>query len=185
MSAMGALQIGLLDPIVMMYRAMAVFFSPITDTAVSRLGGAAEGAGASAASSEGTGHTPLPNGMFWATDVKVLHQVPVVCAVVGPTAGHVAARAVFSHFSIMVKNTGQVFPSGPPVVARALSDQIHKNDLGGSMIHTRESGVIDNEAEDEYDCFDQIRTFLSYMPDNVHETPPRKETGDDRYHDAL
>jgi len=138
-----------------------------------------DGAGASAASSEGTGHTPLPDGMFWATDVQVLHEVPVVCAVVGPTAGHVAARSVFSHFSIMVKNTGQVFPSGPPVVARALSDQIHKNDLGGSKVHTRESGVIDNEAEDEYDCFDQIRKFLSYMPDNVHETPPRKEMGDD------
>ena len=48
MSAMGALQIGLLDPIVMMYRAMATFFSPITDAAVGRLGLAAEGAGGSA-----------------------------------------------------------------------------------------------------------------------------------------
>jgi len=28
MSAMGALQIGLLDPIVMMYRGMATFFAP-------------------------------------------------------------------------------------------------------------------------------------------------------------
>lgn len=138
-----------------------------------------DGAGANAAASEGTGHTPLPNGMFWGTDVKVLQKVPVVCAVVGPTAGHVAARAVFSHFSVMVQKTGQIFPSGPPVVARALNDQIHKNDLGGSKIHTRESGVIDNEAEDEHDCFDQIRKFLSYMPDNVDEIPPRKDMGDD------
>ena len=43
MSAMGALQIGLLDPIVMMYRAMATFFAPMLDTAVGRVSGAAEG----------------------------------------------------------------------------------------------------------------------------------------------
>jgi len=138
-----------------------------------------DGAGASAAASEGRGHTPLPNGMFWGTDVQVLHKVPVVCAVVGPTAGHVAARAVFSHFSIMVRKTGQIFPSGPPVVARALSKEIHKDDLGGTRIHTRETGVIDNEAEDEDDCFDQIRKFLSYMPDNIYEIPPYKDMGDD------
>jgi len=45
MSAMGALQIGLLDPIVMMYRAMATFFAPILDTVFGRLGGATENMG--------------------------------------------------------------------------------------------------------------------------------------------
>ena len=45
MSAMGALQIGLLDPIVMMYRAMATFFAPILDTVLGRVGGATEGLG--------------------------------------------------------------------------------------------------------------------------------------------
>jgi len=45
MSAMGALQIGLLDPIVMMYRAMATFFAPILDIVLGRIGGASEGLG--------------------------------------------------------------------------------------------------------------------------------------------
>ncbi len=49
MSAMGALQIGLLDPIVMMYRAMATFFAPILDMALGRVGGATEGLGADGA----------------------------------------------------------------------------------------------------------------------------------------
>ena len=49
MSAMGALQIGLLDPIVMMYRAMATFIAPILDTALGRLGGATEGLGVDSA----------------------------------------------------------------------------------------------------------------------------------------
>ncbi len=46
MSAMGALQIGLLDPIVMMYRAMATFFAPIFDAALGRVDGVTEGLGA-------------------------------------------------------------------------------------------------------------------------------------------
>jgi polyferredoxin len=46
MAAMGALQIGPLDPIVMMYRALATFVAPISDAALARLGGTAEAAGA-------------------------------------------------------------------------------------------------------------------------------------------
>ncbi|MBT8428604.1 MAG: 4Fe-4S dicluster domain-containing protein [Gammaproteobacteria bacterium] len=49
MSAMGALQIGLLDPIVMMYRAIATFFAPILDTMLGRIGGATEGLGVDSA----------------------------------------------------------------------------------------------------------------------------------------
>jgi len=125
--------------------------------------------------------------MQWWWDVQLLQKVPVVSAVVGSCAGHVAARAVLSHFTVMVKGTGQIFPAGPPVVSRALSEDIHKDDLGGSEMHTHETGVIDNEAEDEEDCFRQIRQFLSYMPDNVHEIPPRRDTGDDpaRREEAL
>ncbi len=152
-----------------------------------------DGAGASAASYEGGGEKKggsqgggqgggrmsLPSGQQWWWDVELLQKVPVVSAVVGSCAGHVAARAVLSHFSIMVKGTGQIFPAGPPVVSRALSENIQKDDLGGTKMHTRETGVIDNEAEDEEDCFQQIRKFLSYVPDNVHEVAARKDMGDD------
>ncbi|MEE8353185.1 MAG: carboxyl transferase domain-containing protein, partial [Dehalococcoidales bacterium] len=144
-----------------------------------------DGAGANVAASAGSGSSgrggriPFPDGRFWRTDVQMLRHVPVVSAIMGPTAGHVAGRAMLCHFSIIVKGTGQVFPSGPPVVERALGTSVHKNDLGGSAVHARQTGVVDNEAEDEADCFRQIRAFLSYMPDNVHEIPARKETGDD------
>lgn len=144
-----------------------------------------DGAGANVAAnaksddSGSGGRITFPDGSFWQSDVQVLKQVPVVSAIMGPTAGHVAGRAMFCHFSVMVKGTGQVFPSGPPVVERALGTAVHKNDLGGSAVHVRQTGVVDNEAVDEADCFRQIRAFLSYMPDNVHEIPPRKETGDD------
>jgi acetyl-CoA carboxylase carboxyltransferase component len=139
-----------------------------------------DGAGASAAGYEAAGRMSLPTGHFyWNHDIEALHQVPVVSAVLGSCAGHVAGRVCLSHYSIMVKGTGQIFPAGPPVVARALYEDIIKDDLGGTAMHVRRTGVVDEEAESEDHCFELIRTFLSYMPDNVHEVPARKDMGDD------
>jgi len=39
--------------------------------------------------------------------------------------------------------------------------------------------VIANVVETEQEAIDQVRRFLSYMPKNVWEMPPRRETGDD------
>lgn len=66
-----------------------------------------------------------------------------------------------------------------PVVKAALGYDIDKEDLGGYKIHTRISGVVDNAAGTEEEAFEQIRRFLSYMPDNVWEMPPQIEPTDD------
>ena len=147
----------------------------------------ADGAGASARSYDDAGRMHLPDGNQWARDAELLSKVPVCSAIVGPSAGHVAGRAVLSHFSVMVRGQGQVFAAGPPVVKRAIGEDLTKEELGGVGVHVRSSGVVDNEAEDEDDAFRQIRAFLSYMPRNVWEMPPRVPTGDpaDRREESL
>src|SRR5262249_41358622 len=104
--------------------------------------------------------------------VALLNEVPLVTAALGSVAGGPAAIATTAHFSVMVKGISQVFAAGPPVVRRALGMDVDKEELGGVTIHTRKSGVIDNEAEDEHDALRQIRDFLSYLPNNIHEMPP-------------
>ncbi len=138
-----------------------------------------DGVGASAAGYEQRGRMALSRALQWWGDIQLLQKVPVASAILGSCAGHVAARAMLCHFSVMTKGRGQIFPAGPPVVERALSKNIDKDDLGGTRMHVRKTGVVDNEAEDEEDCFRQIRQFLSYMPDNVHEVAARKDMGDD------
>jgi acetyl-CoA carboxylase carboxyltransferase component len=78
----------------------------------------------------------------------------------------------------MVKGTSQVFPGGPPVVKAALGYDIHKEDLGGYKVAAYH-GMVDNVAETEEEAFGMIRRFLSYMPNNVWEMPPRAEPTDD------
>jgi acetyl-CoA carboxylase carboxyltransferase component len=97
----------------------------------------------------------------------------------GSVAGLPAIQACLAHFSLMVRGISQLFPGGPPVVKAALGYDITKEDLGGEHIHVRESGCIDNLAETEEDAFDQIRKFLSYLPDSVYEMAPRGPVGDD------
>jgi acetyl-CoA carboxylase carboxyltransferase component len=126
---------------------------------------------------EQSGLTKLP-GYPHSDGVGLLGYIPVVAAALGSVAGLGAARMVGSHFSIMVKGTSQVFAAGPYVVKPATGEDLDKEALGGHLVHARGSGVIDNEAESELDAFDQIRRFLSYLPQNVYQIPPRVESAD-------
>ena len=108
----------------------------------------------------------------------LLSQVPVVAAVLGPTAGSSAARAAISHFSVMTRGNGCLFAGGPPLVKQALGVDVDKMALGGWQVHTRESGLIDNAVDSDADALDQLRRFLSYLPSNVWQLPPVTETDD-------
>lgn len=123
----------------------------------------------------------------WNVSVELLSLVPVAAAALGPVAGLGAARVAASHFSVMVRGTSQVFVAGPPVVRRALGREVTKEELGGSAIHARGSGVVDNEAATEDDALAQVRRFLSYLPASVFEAPPRVPPTDDpqRREEAL
>ena len=135
------------------------------------------GGGGSVKSLETMGRTYVPIDPSWPIVVDNLAAVPVVALVLGSVAGQGAARAVTSHYSVMVKGTSQLFVAGPPVVART-GERVDAETLGGSAIHTR-NGVIDDEAESEADAMARARRFLSYLPSSVFEVPTRAATDDD------
>ncbi|HEX9889888.1 MAG TPA: carboxyl transferase domain-containing protein [Nitriliruptorales bacterium] len=138
-----------------------------------------DSAGGSVRSFEEIGRTYLPDGnSLVARDVALLNEVPVVAAVLGSVAGGPAVAACIAHFNVMVDGTSQLFAGGPPVVKAAFGLDIDKQDLGGARVHAHESGVVDNLAATEEDALRQIRRFLSYLPSNVWEVPPRVVVGD-------
>ena len=137
-----------------------------------------EGVGHSSKSDEAAGHMGLPSGELWWRGVELLKNVPVAAGIMGSVAGAPAAFALMSHFTVMVKGQSQIFPSGPPVVRRAIGEQLDKEQLGGAQMHVHESGQVDNEADTEEEAFEQLRAFISYLPNNTHEVAARIETGD-------
>jgi len=121
----------------------------------------------------------VPGNPDWDVSVRLLSEVPVVAAALGPVAGIGAARVAASHFSVMVRESSQLFVAGPPVVARAFGREVGKEELGGSHIQARQSGAVDNDVGSEQEAFAEIRRFLSYLPTSVWEVPPRIEPRDD------
>jgi acetyl-CoA carboxylase carboxyltransferase component len=146
-----------------------------------------DGAGGSVTSAKRRGHTVFPGINSFDRSVDLMAEVPVVAAVMGSAAGGPAGRAILSHFSVMVEDTSQIFAAGPAVVERSLGQKIDKEDLGGSKIAVEQGGTIDNVAESEEACFEIIRRYLSYMPQNVWELPPVTDCADpaDRAEAAL
>ena len=135
------------------------------------------GGGGSVRSLETEGYTYVPANPGWEWVVANMETVPVVSLALGPVAGLGAARAATSHYSLMVKGRSQLFIAGPPVVA-GIGEEVDKEGLGGSAIHTA-NGAIDDQVESEEEAFERTRQFLSYLPSSVHELPPRGEVLDD------
>jgi acetyl-CoA carboxylase carboxyltransferase component len=146
-----------------------------------------DGAGGSVRTVARTGHAHLPGVDTFARSVALLARVPVIGAVLGSSAGGPAARAVLSHFSVMVEGTGHVFSAGPAVVERALGERPSKDELGGADVAVDAGGAVHNRARTEDEAFAQVRRVLGYLPSNVWELPPRVAAGDppDRREEAL
>jgi len=135
------------------------------------------GGGGSVKTLEMEGRTYVPAVRGWNFVIDNLSTVPVVALALGSVAGLGAARVAASHYSVMVKETSQMFVAGPPVVAR-VGQNLSKNELGGSDIHTR-NGAVDDEVENEEAAFAAARRFLSYLPPSVYEVAARGEPSDD------
>ena len=120
---------------------------------------------------------PVYNEHRFTVMAKLLNEVPVVSAALGPVAGFPAGRLVSSHFSVMVKKKSQVMIGGPALVKRALGIEVSKEELGGFKV-TAKSGVVDNFVESEQEAFEIIRKFLSYLPTNRKELPKRVKSSE-------
>jgi len=143
------------------------------------------GGGGSVKMLEDMGFTYVPWVPGWDDVVKNLEAVPVVSLALGPTAGLGAARVVASDYSVMVKGLSQLFSAGPAVVA-ALGEEVDKETLGGTEIHTR-NGAVDDEAASEEEAMAMARAFLSFLPDYAGGDLPRTDNTDpvDRREETL
>jgi acetyl-CoA carboxylase carboxyltransferase component len=115
--------------------------------------------------------TKIPGYASWPS-MSLLGRVPVVGIALGACAGLGAIKVAASHFSVMVRGASQLFAGGPPVVRQGIGVEIDKETLGGWEVHVRQSGVVNNVADDEAGAFEQARRFLSYLPGCVDEAPP-------------
>ncbi|KAI9031975.1 propionyl-CoA carboxylase [Hyaloraphidium curvatum] len=117
-----------------------------------------------------SGYSKLTSMPGFNQSVKMLDEIPVAAACLGPAVGLGAAKAATAHFVVMPQN-GQLFAAGPPVVLPATHENLSKAQLGGPNIHGP-NGTVDNIVADEREALLHIRRFLSYLPTNRWTMPP-------------
>jgi acetyl-CoA carboxylase carboxyltransferase component len=63
-------------------------------------------------------------------------------------------------------------------VRAAIGEDVTQEELGGSRVHTRKSGVGDLEVDSDEACIQAIKDYLSFFPSHCEEPPPRREVSD-------
>ncbi|MFD0277751.1 acyl-CoA carboxylase subunit beta, partial [Kitasatospora sp. NPDC127111] len=113
--------------------------------------------------------------------------IPQISVMLGPCAGGAAYSPALTDFIFMVRETSQMFITGPDVVRAVTGEQISQNGLGGADVHAERSGVAHFAYDDEESCLAEVRYLLSLLPQNNRELPPAVPGDDpvDRRNDAL
>ena len=132
------------------------------------------------------GYNYVPPLLGFEHKVAMLGEVPVAAALLGPVVGFGAARAVTSHYSVMVGGVAQLFVAGPPVVRGATGEALTNDELGGAQVHGA-NGAVDDVVATEADALARVRAFLGFLPSSAWELPPVAPSADppDRVAPAL
>jgi 3-methylcrotonyl-CoA carboxylase beta subunit len=73
-------------------------------------------------------------------------RIPQIALVMGSCTAGGAYVPAMSDETVIVRGTGTIFVGGPPLVKAATGQDVTAEELGGSAVHTRISGVADHEA---------------------------------------
>jgi len=105
----------------------------------------------------------------------------------GPCAAGTAYIPGLADFVPMVKGRGSMALAGPYLVKAVTGEDVSVEELGGSRVHTRESGVADLEVGSDEECIEAIKRYLSFFPSHCEEPPPRRDPDDpiDRMDEEL
>jgi methylmalonyl-CoA decarboxylase subunit alpha len=103
--------------------------------------------------------------------------VPMVCLVLGASAGHGALTAPLCDFAVMTESAS-IFAAGPPLVKSATGEDVTKETLGGPHVAADAAGVVHNVVADDAEAIALARRYLEYFPLNAWEPAPRRSGPD-------
>lgn len=127
---------------------------------------------------EATGSMFARTGDLFREQVIMSGVVPQVAAMMGPGAAGTAYIPGLADFVPMVKGTSNMALAGPHLVKAAVGEDVTAEDMGGSAVHCKVSGVADLEVKDDQECIDAVRKYLSFFPSSNLEQPPVIEIAD-------
>jgi len=95
---------------------------------------------------------------------------PLIFAALGECYGVADFQANLADFVVQVKGSA-IAVSGPRALGRAIGQTYTGEEMGGWEVHSKMTGIADKVAENEEECWQLIRRYLDYMPNNYEELP--------------
>jgi acetyl-CoA carboxylase carboxyltransferase component len=126
----------------------------------------------------GAGSTFAGAGALFREQVTLSGVVPQVAAMVGHCSAGTAYIPALADFVPMVKGTSSMALAGRHLVKAATGEDVTEEEMGGSEVHTKVSGVADMEVPDDAECLHTVRRYLSYFPSNNTTAPPVADCDD-------
>jgi acetyl-CoA carboxylase carboxyltransferase component len=136
---------------------------------------------------EAVGSLFAGSGHLFREEVVMSGVIPQVAALMGPCAAGTAYIPGLADFVPMVRGRGSMALAGPHLVRAAIGEDVTQEELGGSRVHCRRSGVGDLEVPSDEACIQAIKDYLSYFPSHCEQAPPVRPCTDpvDRADEAL
>ncbi len=111
-------------------------------------------------------------GGIFQRNVAASGVIPQISVVLGPCAGGAAYSAALADFTFMVRDTAQLYLTGPDVVEAVTGERVTHAQLGGAQVHGTRSGVAAFVHDDEESCLADVRYLVSMLPSNNMSRPP-------------
>src|SRR5205823_1272950 len=124
---------------------------------------------------EAVGSLFAGSGHLFREEVVMSGVIPQIAALMGPCAAGTAYIPGLADFVPMVKGRGSMALAGPHLTKAVTGEDVTQEELGGSKVHTRISGVGDLEVADDPECIAAIKEYLSFFPQNCEEAPPLRQ----------
>ena len=103
-------------------------------------------------------------------NVKASGVIPQLSAIMGPCAGGSVYSPAITDFTLMVEHTSYMFVTGPNVVKTVTNEEVTAEELGGAHTHATKSGVTHITSANDIQCLEDLKTLISYIPQNNKET---------------
>src|SRR5919112_4585388 len=127
---------------------------------------------------EAVGSLFAGSGHLFREEVTASGVIPQIAALMGPCAAGTAYIPGLADFVPMVKGRGSMALAGPYLVKAVTGEDVSQEELGGSRVHARKSGVADLEVDSDEECIQAIKDYLSFMPQNCEQPAPVQVTAD-------
>ena len=86
-----------------------------------------------------------------------------LAAIMGSCVAGGAYLPAMSDEILMVEGTGSLFLAGPYLVKSSIGEEVDAESLGGAVMHTDLSGIVDNRYPDDKACLDAIKKRVAHL----------------------